>query len=113
MFGTRREFLTASSAKHAIERLIAEELKQPVIGTTCGGTHRMCGFGYTVRKRELRAQPMTGDWARAQKFVRDYVDYTYKLRGLTFGTRQYPSVLSCCSKPAGSSASGCPVSRAA
>lgn len=64
----------------SIERLIAEELKQPVIGTACGGTHRMCGFGYAVRKRELRAQPMTGDWARAQKFVREYVDYTYKLQ---------------------------------
>ena len=64
----------------SIERLIEEELKQPVIGTACGGTHRMCGLGYAVRKRELRTQPMTGHWARAQKFVGEYVEYTYKLQ---------------------------------
>jgi hypothetical protein len=64
----------------SIERLIEEELKQPVIGTACGGTHRMCGLGYAVRKRELRAQPMTGHWARAQKFVGEYFEYTYKLQ---------------------------------
>ena len=66
----------------SIERLIQEELKQPVIGTACGGTHRMCGFGYAVRKRELRSQPVTGHWARAQKFVGDYVDYTYRLQNV-------------------------------
>jgi hypothetical protein len=63
-----------------IERLIAEELKQPIIGATCGGTHRMMGFTYAVRKREDRGEPLTGQWKRAKTYLDDYHAYTFKLQ---------------------------------
>ena len=63
-----------------IQRLIKEELAQPIIGAACGGTHRLTGFSYAVRKREQRKEPITGQWSRAQKFIEDYHEYTYKLQ---------------------------------
>jgi hypothetical protein len=64
----------------SISRLIAEELAQPVIGAACGGTHRLMGFSYAVRKREQRGEPMVGEWLRARKYLDDYVDYTFQLQ---------------------------------
>ena len=63
-----------------IPRLIKEELAQPIVGAACGGTHRMTGFSYAVRKREQRGEPFDGQWLRAKKFVDDYHEYTFKLQ---------------------------------
>ena len=63
-----------------IPRLIKEELAQPIIGAACGGTHRLTGFSYAVRKREQRKEPITGQWLRARKFIEDYHEYTFKLQ---------------------------------
>jgi len=64
----------------SIERLIKEELAQSVLNGCCGGTHRMTGFSYAVKKRAKRNQPMTGQWHRAKKYVDDYHVYTLKLQ---------------------------------
>jgi len=63
-----------------IPRLIKEELAQPINGAACGGTHRMMGFSYAVRKREQRGEPLDGQWKRAKKFVEDFHEYTFKLQ---------------------------------
>ena len=63
-----------------IPRLIKEELAQPIIGAACGGTHRLTGFSYAVRKREQRGEEIAGQWLRAQKFIGDYHDYTFKIQ---------------------------------
>jgi hypothetical protein len=63
-----------------IPRLIKEELAQPIVGAACGGTHRMTGFSYAVRKREQRGEPFTGQWLRAKKFVDDFHEYAFKLQ---------------------------------
>jgi hypothetical protein len=63
-----------------IPRVIKEELAQPIVGAACGGTHRMTGFSYAVRRRELRGEPFTGQWQRAKKFVEDFHDYAFKLQ---------------------------------
>ncbi|MFI4874006.1 MAG: hypothetical protein ACIALR_01625 [Blastopirellula sp. JB062] len=63
-----------------IERLIDEELRQPVIGAACGGTHRLMGLTYAVRKRELSGEPLTGHWKRAKIFLDDYYAYTFRLQ---------------------------------
>jgi hypothetical protein len=63
-----------------IPRLIKEELAQPIIGAACGGTHRLMGFNYAVRKREKEGKPMTGQWLRARKFLDDYFEYTFYLQ---------------------------------
>jgi hypothetical protein len=63
-----------------IPRLIKEELAQTINGAACGGTHRMTGFSYAVRKREQRGERIEGQWKRAKKFVEDFHEYTFKLQ---------------------------------
>jgi hypothetical protein len=63
-----------------LERLLEEELAQPIIGACCGGTHRLTGYSYAVRKREQSGQPMSGQWGRAQAYLEDYHEYTLKLQ---------------------------------
>ncbi|TWU61060.1 hypothetical protein V7x_53720 [Crateriforma conspicua] len=62
------------------ERLLAEELSQPIVGQACGGTHRLMGFAHALRKRRAEGLPITGQWRRADKFVQDFMAYTYKLQ---------------------------------
>ncbi len=63
-----------------ISKLIQEEMAQPIIGAACGGVHRLMGFSFSVRQRQLQGQPLNGQYARAAKFVRDYVEYTWQLQ---------------------------------
>ena len=63
-----------------MQRLIKEELAQPIVGAACGGTHRMTGFSYAVRRREQRGEPFTGQWQRAKKFIDDFHEYTFRLQ---------------------------------
>jgi hypothetical protein len=76
-----------------LPRLIREELKQPVVGAACGGTHRMTGFSYAVRKHQARGLLMDGQWQRASKFIDDYHDYTFTLqnRDGSFSTNWFAS----------------------
>lgn len=64
----------------SIQKLIQEELAQPVVGAACGGTHRLMGFSFSVRQRSMQGQPINGQFARAEQFVRNYVDYTWTLQ---------------------------------
>jgi hypothetical protein len=64
----------------SVSRLINEELAQPVIGSACGGTHRLMGLSYAARNREKRGGAMDGEWVRAQKFVRDFQAYAFTLQ---------------------------------
>jgi len=64
----------------SVERLIQEELKQSVIGAACGGTHRLMGLSYAVRKRQQRGEPMTGQWSRAHQYIQDFHKYTFRLQ---------------------------------
>ncbi len=63
-----------------ISKLIQEEMAQPIIGAACGGVHRLMGFSFSIRQRQLQGQPLNGQYARAAKFVRDYVEYTWQLQ---------------------------------
>ncbi len=62
------------------ERLLKEELAQPIQGAACGGTHRMMGFSFAVAKRLKEGKPLTGQWARASKYVKDYHRYALTLQ---------------------------------
>ncbi|MFM7073213.1 MAG: hypothetical protein ACKO38_15615 [Planctomycetota bacterium] len=64
----------------SIPRLIKEELAQPVVGSACGGTHRMTGFSYAVNKRTKLNEPFEGQWLRGRKFVHAFHDYIFKLQ---------------------------------
>ncbi len=61
-------------------RIIRAELKQPINGAACGGTHRIMGFSYSVMKRKAEGKPIEGQWWRAEKYARDYRAYTMSLQ---------------------------------
>jgi len=63
-----------------ISRLIKEELAQPIVGAACGGTHRLMGFSYAVRKVEKSGQPVAGQWLRAKEYLDKFHQYTFKLQ---------------------------------
>ena len=63
-----------------IPRVIREELRQPVRGAACGGTHRLAGLTLAYKKRQKRREPVNGDYLKAQRFVRKYQRYAYRLQ---------------------------------
>jgi hypothetical protein len=64
----------------SIPRLIQEEIKQPIRGAACGGTHRLMGLSYAVRKRQQKGGAIEGQFLRAQKYTNDYHQYTLSLQ---------------------------------
>ena len=75
----------------SIQKLIQEELSQPIIGAACGGVHRLMGFAFSVKQRQLQGHPVNGQYVRAAKFVRDYIEYTWQLQNPdgSFSTNWY------------------------
>jgi hypothetical protein len=63
-----------------IPRLIREELRQPVRGAACGGTHRLAGLTLAYKTRIKRKEPVDGEYLRAKKFVQNYQRYAYRLQ---------------------------------
>ena len=61
----------------SVSRLVREEIKAPIRGAACGGTHRLMGLAYAVRERQKRGQPIDGQFRRAQKYVNDFHAYTF------------------------------------
>lgn len=67
--------------KWDIPKLIADELKQPILSNAaCGGTHRLMGFAFAVRNRKKQNRPVDGQWLRAEKYLDDYHKYTFALQ---------------------------------
>jgi len=56
----------------SLERLVAEELEQPIRGAPCGGTHRLFGLAYGCQRRLRATGSLEGTYARADAFVREY-----------------------------------------
>ncbi|MCG8447969.1 MAG: hypothetical protein MI725_00120 [Pirellulales bacterium] len=63
-----------------IPRLISEELRQPIRGAACGGTHRLAGLTLAYKTRQKRGEPVDGAYLKAQRFVRRYQQYAYRLQ---------------------------------
>lgn len=62
------------------ERLLAEELDQPIVGAACGGTHRLMGYAHALRKRRAEGKPITGQWKRAEVYTNDFTSFAYSLQ---------------------------------
>jgi len=62
------------------ERLIQEELSQPIVGAACGGTHRLMGFAHALRRRRAEGKPISGQWERADRYLNDFINYTWQLQ---------------------------------
>jgi hypothetical protein len=71
---------TPDGQEWSIQRLVREELKAPIRGAACGGTHRLMGFSYAANKRIQRGKPIVGEFRRAQIFTQDYHRYTFSLQ---------------------------------
>lgn len=67
--------------KWDIPRLIREEIRQPIThSAACGGTHRLMGLAYAVRRRQQQGKPIDGDFALAQQYLQQYFDWTFSLQ---------------------------------
>ena len=72
-----------------IPRLIKEEMRQPIVGAACGGTHRLFGLSYAVNRRIHKGKPVDGQYQRAEIYLKDYQKYTFKMQNTdgSFSTR--------------------------
>lgn len=65
----------------SIPRLIREEIRQPIThSAACGGTHRLMGLSYAVRRREQQRKPIDGEFALAKQYLQRYFDWTFTLQ---------------------------------
>jgi len=74
------EWVNDRGENWSITRLIEEELKQPIRGVACGGTHRLGGLSLAVRKRAERGEPIDGAFLKAAQFTRRYERYAFHLQ---------------------------------
>jgi hypothetical protein len=64
----------------SIDRLIQEELKQPIRGAACGGTHRLAGLSLAARRRLERGEPLDGMFLQAAKFTAQHEALCFRLQ---------------------------------
>jgi hypothetical protein len=63
----------------SIEKLIAEELAQPIVNAPEGGTLRLMALSAALLDRTRRAKPLVGQYARAVKFTGDFQQFALEL----------------------------------
>jgi hypothetical protein len=64
----------------SIPRLINAEIKAPVRGAPCGGTHRLFGITYAYKTREKEGRPLDGEFLRAKQYITSYQSYAWSLQ---------------------------------
>jgi hypothetical protein len=62
----------AQGSRWDFARLIDEEIRAPIIGAACGGTHRLMGLACAVRLARRHDLEIAEHWERAQKHVSAY-----------------------------------------
>ena len=73
---TDSEWKARDGKPWSLEKLVAEEIEQPIRGAPCGGTHRLFGLAYGCQRRLRATGQLDGVYLRADKFVRDYQQFT-------------------------------------
>ncbi|HEY6564036.1 MAG TPA: hypothetical protein VIY86_06035, partial [Pirellulaceae bacterium] len=61
-------------------RLMEEEIRAPINGVTCGGTHRLMALSYSVRRRTRDGLPIEGVWEHARRHVASYQQLAFRLQ---------------------------------
>ena len=56
----------------SLEKLVEEEIVQPIRGAPCGGTHRLFGLAYACQRRLRATGALDGVYLAADAYVRDY-----------------------------------------
>jgi hypothetical protein len=73
---TDSEWTARDGKQWSLSKLVAEEIEQPIRGAPCGGTHRLFGLAYGCQRRLRATGQLDGAYLRADKFVRDYQQFT-------------------------------------
>jgi hypothetical protein len=60
----------------SLDRLVEEEIVQPIRGAPCGGTHRLFGLSYGCQRRLRLTGQLDGVYLRADRYVRDFQTFT-------------------------------------
>ena len=74
------EWVNEQGMEWNLRKLVKEELRQPIRGAACGGTHRLSGLTLAYKTRERRGEPVDGEYLRAKQFVAKYKNYAYRLQ---------------------------------
>lgn len=64
----------------SLEKLVEEELEQPIVGAACGGTHRLMGLTFALLQRKQAGLPIDGHWERSEQFLNEFVAYAFTLQ---------------------------------
>lgn len=64
----------------SLERMVKQELDQPILGATAGGTYRLMGLSYALDRRAKQKQPIDGQFRRAEEFVGKFEEYALALQ---------------------------------
>ena len=64
----------------SIERILKDEVAQPVVTAPEGGLNRLMGLSYAVARRAKRGQPIDGQFQRAKKYVSDFQEFAMQLQ---------------------------------
>lgn len=73
---TDAEWRSRDGVAWTLEKLVEEEIEQPIRGAPCGGTHRLFGLAYGCQRRQRATGGLDGAYLRADKYVRDYQNFT-------------------------------------
>ena len=76
--GTEAKWQDKKQREWTIAMILQQEMAQPIIGATCGGTHRLMALNYALRKRRKEDLPIVEQWAKAQSFVDRYQRKAWK-----------------------------------
>ncbi len=68
-------WIARTGEQWSISRLIQEEIKQPIQGAACGGSHRLFGLSAAYKMRIAEGKPVDGEFLRAQRYIRAYQSY--------------------------------------
>lgn len=77
---TDQQWVSSQGRRWSIEKLVQEELNQPIVGAACGGTHRLMGLTYAIRKRQREGLPIDGEFYRAALYLNDFIEYAWPLQ---------------------------------
>ncbi len=64
----------------SIRKLVAEEVKQPLVGSACGGTHRLMGLSYACRRRVAKGLPLDGSFQKARELLDASIERAFSLQ---------------------------------
>lgn len=64
----------------SIDRVVREEVAQPVVTAPEGGLNRLMGLSYAIARRAKRGQPIEGQFDRARKYVAEFQKFALQLQ---------------------------------